>query len=228
MAIDNNYAIWRGFNNEYWPADYFIDADGHIRAHQFGEGGYDQAERVIQDLLREAGDKAVPAGTVSVAGGGIEQAADMADIQSPETYVGTDRATNFVSPGGAIPGQTSNYTVPATLALNQWALAGTWKVGAENGVLAQPGGEITFRFHARDLNLVLGPSQDGKPIRFQVMIDGHAPASDHGVDIDAAGNGTVMGERLYQLIRLDGPVSDHIFSIRFLDPGVDAYSFTFG
>jgi cytochrome c biogenesis protein CcdA/thiol-disulfide isomerase/thioredoxin len=228
VAIDNNYGIWRGFNNEYWPADYFIDADGHIRFHQFGEGNYDGSERVIQELLREAGDKAVPAGIVSVAGSGIEEAADMADIDSPETYLGTDRATNFASPGGEIPNQTQNYTAPVTLALNQWALAGAWQVGGEEAVLGQPGGEITFRFHARDLNLVLGPAQDGKPIRFQILIDGHAPAADHGVDIDAAGNGTVTGERLYQLVRLDGPVSDHTFSIRFFDPSVKAYSFTFG
>ena len=228
VAIDNNYAIWRAFNNEYWPADYFIDADGHIRYHQFGEGGYGEGERVIQELLREAGDKAVPTGVVAVAGGGIEEAADVADIASPETYIGTDRATNFVSPGGAVPDQPHDYTAPAALALNQWALAGSWRVGAEDAVLDQPGGAIIFRFHARDLNLVLGPAQDGQPVRFQVLIDGHAPGSDHGVDIDADGNGMVTGQRLYQLIRLTGPVADHTFSIRFLDPGVDAYSFTFG
>jgi cytochrome c biogenesis protein CcdA/thiol-disulfide isomerase/thioredoxin len=228
VAIDNHYAIWRGFNNEYWPADYFIDAQGHIRYHQFGEGGYGASERVIQELLREAGDKAVPTGIVAVTGGGIEEAADVADIASPETYIGTERATDFVSPGGAVPDQPHDYTAPAALALNQWALAGNWRVGAEDAVLDQPGGGITFRFHARDLNLVLGPARNGKPVRFQVLIDGHAPGSDRGADIDAAGNGTVTAQRLYQLVRLTGPVADHVFSIRFLDPGVDAYAFTFG
>ena len=228
VAIDNDYAIWRAFNNEYWPAHYFIDANGHVRDQHFGEGGYGESERVIQELLREGGAKAIPTSIVGVAGSGIEQAADMADVESPETYIGTDRATNFASPGGAIPDQIQDYTAPAALALNQWALSGSWKIRAEDAVLVQPGGEISFRFHARDLHLVLGPGQDGKPVRFQVLIDGKTPAADHGVDTDAAGNGTVNGVRLYQLVRLAGPVADHIFSIRFLDPGVKAYSFTFG
>jgi Thioredoxin like C-terminal domain len=228
VAVDNNYAIWRAFNNEYWPADYFVDAEGHVRYAHFGEGDYDGSERVIQELLREAGAKAVSTSLTSITGHGIEKAADMADVESPETYIGTDRAENFASPGGAISGQSQNYTTPAILALNQWALAGSWNVGPEDAVLDQPGGAITFRFHARDLHLVLGPGRDGKPVRFQVLIDGHAPTADHGVDTDADGNGTVNGVRLYQLIRLAGPVSDHTFSIRFLDPGVKAYSFTFG
>jgi cytochrome c biogenesis protein CcdA/thiol-disulfide isomerase/thioredoxin len=227
VAIDNNYAIWRGFNNEYWPAHYFIDAKGQIRHHHFGEGGYAESERVIQELLREAGHKTT-SGTVAVSGTGVEKAADMADVESPETYIGTDRAENFASPGGAVQDTAHAYSAPATLMLNQWALTGDWRVGQQDAVLEQPNGGITYRFHARDLHLVLGPSTDGKPVKFQVTIDGHAPGKDHGVDIDAAGNGVVTGQRLYQLVRLNDRIEDHTFEIRFLDAGATAYSFTFG
>lgn len=227
VAIDNNYAIWRGFNNEYWPAHYFIDAAGHIRHHHFGEGDYAESEQAIQELLREAGHN-VASGTVDISGTGVEKAADMTNVESPETYIGTDRAENFVSPGGAVQDVVHAYTAPATLALNQWALTGDWRVGQQDAVLAQPDGGIIYRFHARDLHLVLGPSGDGKSVRFQVTIDGHAPGKDHGVDIDAAGNGVVTGQRLYQLVRLSDRVDDHTFEIRFLDPGATAYSFTFG
>ena len=228
VAIDNNYAIWRGFNNEYWPAHYFIDAEGRIRHHHFGEGDYTESERVIQDLLREAGHQHVTSGTVSVSGAGAEAAADIADVESPETYIGTDRAANFVSPGGAAQNQVHAYAAPATLALNQWALTGEWRVGGQDAVLAQPGGGIAYRFHARDLHLVLGPAPDGKPVKFQVMIDGRPPGADHGVDTDANGNGVVREQRLYQLVRLTGDITDHTFEIRFIDPGATAYSFTFG
>ena len=228
VAIDNNYAIWRGFNNQYWPAHYFIDADGRIRHHHFGEGNYDESERVIQELLREAGHKNISPSTVSVAGTGVEAAPDMADIESPETYIGADRAQNFASPGGVDLNQAHSYTAPSSLTLNQWALTGEWRIGGHNAILVQPNGSITYRFHARDLHLVLGPGPDGKPVRFQVLLDGHKPGNDHGVDVDADGDGVINGQRLYQLVRLTGDISDHTFAIRFLDPGATAYSFTFG
>ena len=227
VAIDNDYAIWRAFNNEYWPAHYFIDANGRIRHHHFGEGSYDESERVIQQLLAEAGHTGLPANLVSVDGSGAEAAADMADVQSPETYVGYARAANFGSPGGQIQDAAHVYAVGTPL-LNQWALSGNWTIGGENAVLDQAGGRIVYRFHARDLHLVLGPSPDGKPIRFRVTIDGKAPGDDHGADVDAAGDGVVAGERLYQLVRQNGPVVDRDFEIQFLDPGVQAYAFTFG
>ena len=227
VAIDNDYAIWRAFNNEYWPAHYFIDAKGQIRHHHFGEGNYDESERVIQQLRAEAGQSALPAGLVSVDASGAEAAADMADAQSPETYVGYARAENFVSPGGQIQDKDHVYAA-GTPGLNQWGLTGDWTIGEEHAVLGQAGGTIVYRFHARDLHLVLGSAPDGKPIRFRVMIDGKAPGDDHGADIDAAGNGVVQGQRLYQLIRQSGPVADRNFEIQFLDPGVQAYAFTFG
>jgi cytochrome c biogenesis protein CcdA/thiol-disulfide isomerase/thioredoxin len=228
VAIDNNFAIWRGFNNEYWPGHYFIDAEGRIRHHHFGEGDYAESEHVIQELLREAGHQTVASGTAFVSGTGVEAAADTKDVKSPETYIGTDRAENFASPGGAVQDQAHHYTAPATLALNQWALTGDWRVGGQDAVLAQPNGGIIYRFHARDLHLVLGPAPDGKPVKFQVLIDGHAPGADHGVDVDADGDGVIKGQRLYQLVRLTGDVTDHTFEIRFLGPGATAYSFTFG
>ena len=164
VAIDNNYAIWRGFNNEYWPAHYFIDVEGRIRHHHFGEGDYAESEHVIQELLREAGHQTVASGTVFVSGTGVKEAADMKDVESPETYIGTDHAENFASPGGAVQDQAHHYKAPATLALNQWALTGDW-VGGQDAVLAQPNGGIIYRFHARDLHLVLGPAPDGKPVK---------------------------------------------------------------
>jgi cytochrome c biogenesis protein CcdA/thiol-disulfide isomerase/thioredoxin len=228
VAIDNSYAIWRGFNNEYWPAHYFIDAEGRIRHHHFGEGDYAESEHVIQELLREAAHQTVASGTVSVSGIGVEEAADMKDVESPETYIGSDRAENFASPGGVVEDQAHHYTAPATLALNRWALTGDWRVGGQDAVLAQPSGGIIYRFHARDLHLVLAPAPDGKPVKFQVLIDGHAPGADHGVDVDANGDGIIKGQRLYQLVRLAGDVTDHTFEIRFLGSGATAYSFTFG
>ncbi len=227
VAIDNNYAIWRAFNNEYWPADYFIDAEGHIRHHAFGEGDYQESERVIQELLRQAGQTNVPTGLVSVDGSGAEAAPDMSDIQSPETYIGYDRAQNFISPGGEIHDSLHTYMAAAPQ-LNEWALLGDWTVGGQQAVLDKGGGGITYRFHARDLNLVLGTPSGSKPIRFRVTIDGIAPGANHGTDDDADGQGVVTGQRLYQLVRQTGAISNRTFRIQFLDPGVQAYSFTFG
>ena len=227
IAIDNDYAIWRAFDNQYWPAHYFIDAEGRIRHHHFGEGDYDGSERVIQKLLAEAGKSAASADLVKVSASGAEAAADMKDVQSPETYVGYNRAENFASPGGAVPDARHAYAAP-TPRLNEWGLAGDWTVGGERASLNDKDGAIVYRFHARDLHLVLGPGDDGKPVRFRVTVDGAAPGDNHGADIDADGQGVVTGQRLYQLVRQSGAVADHTFEIKFLDPGVQAYAFTFG
>ena len=227
VAVDSNLAVWQAFNNEYWPAHYFIDAQGRIRAHHFGEGEYDQSERIIQTLLKEAGYAGVPGGIVNPDAKGTFAAADESDMQSPETYLGYGRGSDFASGAPQID-KPADYETPYPLALNQWGLSGRWTIGEEKDVLDAPGGRITFHFHARDLHLVLGPGQSGKPVRFKVTLDGQPPGDAHGVDSDASGNGTVTGQRLYQLIRQRGTVIDHTFSIEFLDSGVEAYSFTFG
>jgi cytochrome c biogenesis protein CcdA/thiol-disulfide isomerase/thioredoxin len=227
VAIDNDYAIWRAFNNQYWPAHYFIDAEGRIRRHHFGEGDYEESEHAIQLLLAEAGKTDVSADVVAVNPSGAEAASDMNNVGSPETYVGYDRAENFISPGGAVQDSRHVYAA-ATPRLNEWALAGDWTIGKEDAVLNEPGGSIVYRFHARDLHLVLGPGPDGKPVRFRVTVDGAAPGDSRGTDVDADGQGIVTGQRLYQLIRQNGKIADHTFEIHFLDPGVQAYAFTFG
>jgi cytochrome c biogenesis protein CcdA/thiol-disulfide isomerase/thioredoxin len=227
VAIDNDYAIWRAFDNQYWPAHYFIDAEGRIRHHHFGEGEYDQSERVIQELLAEAGKQNVAGGIVDVKATGAEAASNQNDVQSPETYVGWQRSENFVDTKGTVNDAPHVYSA-AEPKLNEWGLTGNWTVGAENAGLNDKDGSIYYRFHARDLHLVLGPNADGKPIRFKVTVDGKPPGDSHGVDTDADGNGTVTGQRLYQLVREAGPVGDHTFEIHFLDPGVQAYAFTFG
>ncbi|MGP3655448.1 cytochrome c biogenesis protein DipZ [Burkholderia gladioli] len=231
VAIDNGYSIWRAFNNEYWPAHYFIDAQGRVRYHHFGEGDYVQSERAIQQLLVEAGhpDAAqVPLGIDGPAASGAQAAADNADMRSPETYVGYARAENFSSPGGQLHDREHDYAAPAQPGLDDWGLAGAWSVAEQQATLAKPGGRIVYRFHARDLHLVLGPGKNGAPVRFRVTIDGTAPGASHGADVNADGVGTVTGQRLYQLIRQSGPIVDHTFSIEFLDPGVQAFAFTFG
>jgi thiol-disulfide isomerase/thioredoxin len=228
VAVDNNYALWRAFSNNYWPADYLVDAQGKIRGHAYGEGDYDQSERLIQTLLTQAGASGVPGSLVTVDGKGVEAAADEQQVQSPETYLGYERAQNFQGAGGEIKDRTNTYPTPAALALNQWGLGGAWTVEGEKAVLDSAPGRIVFRFHARDLHLVLGPTGTGKPVRFRVLLDGMPPGSDHGVDVDAQGEGTVSHQRLYQLIRQTGSVQDRTFTIEFQDPGVQAFSFTFG
>ncbi len=228
VAIDSDYKIWRAFNNQYWPAHYFIDGKGRIRYHHFGEGQYDESERVIQQLLKENGATSLTNATLNVAATGVEAAPDNNDVRSPETYVGYDRAEHFASAQPVAQDSAKTYTPLPRLSLNQWALDGNWTVGAESAVLHNAPGKIVFRFHARDLHLVLGPSKNGKPIRFIVKIDGTAPGEDHGSDVDASGAGTVQGHRLYQLIRQKGAVEDRTFEIQFLDPGVQAFAFTFG
>jgi cytochrome c biogenesis protein CcdA/thiol-disulfide isomerase/thioredoxin len=226
VAVDNDYAIWRAFNNQYWPAHYFIDAQGHIRHHHFGEGDYDGSERVIQQLLAEAG-KSASAGLVAVNASGVEAASDMKDVQSPETYLGYVRAENFASNGGAVPDARHLYELQAPR-LNEWGVTGDWTIGGESAVLNEKGGSIAYRFHARDLHLVLGPGPGGAPIHFRVTIDGKPPGEGHGADADAEGLGVVTEQRLYQLVRQTGEVGDHTFKIEFLDPGVEAFAFTFG
>ncbi len=232
VAVDNDYAIWRGFNNEYWPAHYFIDAQGRIRHHHFGEGAYEQSEAVIRDLLAEAHGGVMPTRFADAADvlpdtSGAALAPISADVQSPETYLGYERTEHFASPGGAVPDAAHTYAAPSALALNAWALDGTWTIADEKARLERSGGRIVFRFHARDVNLVLGPTADGKPARFVVRIDGAAPGGDHGIDTDAGGAGTVTHQQLYQLFRARGAVKARTFEIEFLDP-VDAYAFTFG
>jgi cytochrome c biogenesis protein CcdA/thiol-disulfide isomerase/thioredoxin len=233
VAIDDDYAIWRGFNNQYWPAHYFIDASGQIRGHHFGEGNYAESEHLIRELLTEAGHKDLPPPVIAtdntpLATGGVEAAADLKEDLSGETYVGYRRAAGFSSPGGFARDRTRSYSLPPALRLNEWALAGGWNVDPEKAVLVAAPGKIEFRFSARDLHLVLGPNTAGKPVRFRVTIDGAEPRSSHGVDIDADGHGAVREQRLYQLIRQSGTVVEHTFAIEFLDPGAQAYSFTFG
>ncbi|WP_225034477.1 cytochrome c biogenesis protein DipZ [Paraburkholderia sp. XV] len=230
VAIDNNYAIWRAFGNQYWPAHYFVDAQGRVRHHHFGEGEYEQSEKVIQQLLVEAGhpEAAQVATGLAQRAKGVEAAADGNDMMSPETYIGYARAENFASPGGEARNRARTYAAPSSPDVNDWGLAGMWKVGAEHATLAAPNGRIVYRFHARDLHLVLGPGAAGKPVHFRVTIDGVTPGAARGTDVSADGVGIVTEQRLYQLVRQTGDVADHTFAIEFLDPGVEAYAFTFG
>src|ERR1700735_4689713 len=228
VAIDSNYKIWEAFNNQYWPAHYFIDGKGRIRGHHFGEGEYDASERVIQELLKENGASSVSGEVLNVSGNGAEAAMDARNLGSPETYAGYKRSANFASVEPIGKDSLKTYSPQPRLSLNQWALGGKWKVGEESAVLQSVPGKIVFRFHARDLHLVLGPTKNGKPIRFIVKLDGTPPGDDHGADTDASGAGTVQGNRLYQLIRQKGAAEDRTFEIEFLDPGVEAFAFTFG
>jgi thiol-disulfide isomerase/thioredoxin len=227
VAIDNKYAIWRAFGNNSWPAHYFIDAEGRIRYHHFGEGEYDRSETVIRQLLAEAGQPTGDTPVVTIKAAGAQAAPDDDALESPETYIGFGRAERFKSPGGIVEEKSATYTV-GTSRLNEWGLDGTWTVDGESAGLDQAGGAIVYRFHARDLHLVMGPGPDGKPVRYRVTIDGASPGQNHGVDTLEDGTGIVTGQRLYQLIRQKGSISDHTFKIEFLDPGVRAYAFTFG
>jgi thiol-disulfide isomerase/thioredoxin len=228
VAIDNDYAVWRAFENHYWPALYFADAQGRIRHHHFGEGAYQQSEMITQQLLAEAGSAGTGQELVSVDAHGIEAAADWATLRSPENYTGYERTQNFASPGGALPGKPHLYTAPTELRLNQWALSGDWTMEEQATTLNTADGQIAYRFHARDLHLVMGPAAGGTSIRFRVLIDGQPPGAAHGTDADGHGNGAVSEQRLYQLIRQRGPITEHTFEITFADPGVQAYAFTFG
>jgi cytochrome c biogenesis protein CcdA/thiol-disulfide isomerase/thioredoxin len=228
VAVDSNYAIWKAFHNQYWPAHYFIDANGIIRYHHFGEGKYDESEEVIQQLLREKNSGLKTGGFVQVNASGSQAAPDFNDVASPETYIGYARQQNYASPEKIRQDGPQIYSAPSRLTVNQWGLAGNWNVSDEHATLVAAPGKVIFRFHARDLHLVLGPGQNGKPVRFRVRIDGAAPAEDHGGDTDAQGAGVVKEYRLYQLIRQKGKAEDRTFEIEFLDPGAQAFAFTFG
>ncbi len=228
IAIDSEHAIWRAFNNQYWPALYIVDAKGQIRHHHFGEGEYEQSERVIQQLLTEAGSGGIGPELVSVDARGAEAAADWDSLRSPENYVGYQRTENFASPGGAVLDKPHVYTSPARLKLNHWALAGDWTIRKQATLLNKANGRIAYCFHARDLHLVMGPAARGTSVRFRVLIDGQPPGAAHGIDVDDQGNGIVTEQRLYQLVRQSKPIADRQFEIEFLDSGVEALAFTFG
>jgi thiol-disulfide isomerase/thioredoxin len=228
IAIDNDYAIWHAFTNHYWPALYLVDAHGHLRYHHFGEGEYERSERMLQHLLAEAGIGGMDHELVSVDAQGAEAAADWGSLRSPETYVGYERTEHFASPGGAVLDEPRLYAVPARLRLNHWALAGEWTVGKQATLLNEATGRIVYRFHARDLHLVMGPAARGTSVRFRVLIDGRPPGVARGSDVDEQGNGTVTDQRLYQLIRQPRHIADRQFEIEFLDAGVEAFVFTFG
>ena len=228
IAVDSDHAIWRAFNNQYWPALYFVDLRGRVRHHHFGEGSYEQSEKIIQELLAETGAGGFDRESLSVHVRGIEVAADWDSLKSPENYLGYDRTQNFVSGGKPVLDEPRIYEVPARLSLNEWGLSGSWTARKETAVLNKPNGRIAYRFHARDLHLVMGPAATGTSVRFRVLIDGQPPGAAHGIDIDEKGEGTVTEQRLYQLIRQPYPIVDRQFEIEFLDSDVEVFAFTFG
>jgi thiol-disulfide isomerase/thioredoxin len=228
IAIDSRYAIWQAFNNEYWPALYFVDAKGRIRHHQFGEGGYDRSEWVIQQLLIDAGFTGFDRGRASITATGVEVAADWASLKSPESYVGYSHTENFASPGGVAHDKLRTYALPAQLKLNHWAIEGDWTIGKEALALNAPNGRVVYEFHARDLHLVMGAATGESAVRFRVYLDGKPPGGAHGLDVDENGNGVVARPRLYQLLRQTGTIADRRFEIEFLDSNVEVFDFTFG
>jgi hypothetical protein len=228
VVIDNDYAIWRAFDNHYWPAQYLVDARGRIRDRQFGEGRYDQSERVIQRLLTQAGVAGVGNGVVSVDARGVEAQADWPELKSPESYLGYARTENLASPGGLARDRRRVYSAPERLGLNRWALVGEWTIGEQATVLAGSNGRLLHRFHARDLHLVMGAASRSRPVRFRVTIDGKLPGFSHGGDVDEGGQGIAVEQRLYQLIRQQGPITERHFEIEFIDAGVEIFAFTFG
>jgi thiol-disulfide isomerase/thioredoxin len=228
VATDSDHAIWRAFGNAYWPALYFIDAQGRLRHRHFGEGDYEGSEKMIQQLLREAGATAPPTDVVSVGARGAEAAADWANLRSPENYLGSARTANFESPGGVKAGKPHMYTSPERIGVDHWALEGDWTVGEQAAISNAAGGRVIYRFHARSLHLVMGPSAPSRPVRFRVLIDGKPAGDAHGIDISAEGTGTVTAHRMYQLIRQPNLIVDRKVDIEFLDPGVEIFAFTFG
>ena len=228
VAVDSEHVIWRAFENQYWPALYFIDAQGRLRHHHFGEGAYEQSEMMIQQLLAETGAGEIDRELVSVDARGIEAAADWRSLRTPENYLGFERTEGFASPGGATRDKPRMYELPARLRLNDWALSGDWTVKSGAAALNRPNGVIAYRFHARDAHLVMGPAAPGTSVRFRVLIDGQPPGAAHGLDLDEQGYGTVTEQRLYQLIRQPKPIVDRQFEIEFLGAGVEAFAFTFG
>ena len=227
IALDSDYAVWRAFSNQYWPAVYIADAQGRIRYHHFGEGAYMECERVIQQLLREAGRDGIGDDLVSIVPDGFEAQADWTNLTSAETYLGYEQAQNFASPGAELD-EPRTYVVPDPLKLNHWALSGDWTIERRASVLNEPDGRIAFRFHARDVHLVMGPPARGTTVPFRVLVDGEPPGGDHGLDVDEQGHGRLSQQRLHQLIRQRGSITDRTFEIAFLAPGAEAYAFTFG
>jgi hypothetical protein len=227
VAVDSNWTIWKAFNNSYWPAHYFIDAKGRLRHTHFGEGEYDQSEQVIRKLLAERNGAPVSGGLAQINATGVQAAPDFAAMASPETYLGYEKAQNYAGSQALKPDQPTTYAFPASLKHNQWALAGLWKDTAAFASSHAAGARIRFQFHARDLNMVLGPPASGK-VRFRITIDGKPPGADHGVDVDAQGQGVIDSQRLYQLVRQKDVTGDRTFEVEFLDPGAQAYTFTFG
>jgi len=227
IAVDNDYAVWHAFANQFWPAIYLADVEGRIRFHHFGEGEYAATEMAVQQLLMEAGVEGIDQDLVMVEPRELEVAADWGAVQSPETYLGYGQATGFASAADAAPGVPHLYG-SAPVRLNQWGLSGNWTFARHAAVANDAGGRIAFRFHARDVNLVMGPASRGAAVRFRVSLDGQPPGGARGTDVDPADGGTVRDQRTYQLIRQDGPIADRLFEIEFLDAGVEAYCFTFG
>ncbi len=228
VAVDSSSRIWQAFNNEYWPAQYFIDGKGRIRYHHFGEGDYGQCERIIQELLKENGATDLDGSTVEISATGVEAAPSFANDRSPETYIGYRQAERFASPERVARDSRKTYSLPARPSLNQWGLSGLWDVGGESAVLQAAPGKIVFRFHSRDLHMVLAPTKNGEPGRFRVKLDGTSPGDNCGADSAPDGTGEVREPRLYQLIRQKGQIQDRSFEIEFLDRGVHALVFTFG
>jgi thiol-disulfide isomerase/thioredoxin len=228
VAMDNNYEVWNSFQNQYWPALYLIDARGNVRHEKFGEGNYEEAERWIQQLLKETATGDIPAKATVLQPEGFEVAADWGHLRSPENFLGYNRTEGFASPGSVKFEKQATYTAPRQLGVNQWALVGEWIMRQEYVASGKEHGKIIYRFHARDLHLIMGPASPGTTVRFRVLIDGNPPGEAHGLDVDSNGNGTVSGPRMYQLIRQQGPITDREFQIEFLDPGVEVYDFTFG
>ena len=221
VAVDNDYEVWNAFDNNYWPALYFVDGEGVIRDEHFSEGRYEKSERNIQDLL------GIERELVSVNGLGVEAEADWDNLGTPETYLGHGRGERFASPQDSVPDERYVYGLPERLGFNRWALAGEWTIGRESVTLAEPNGSITFRYQARDAHLVLSPGAAG-PIPFRVLVDGEPPDLSHGVDVDEEGNGVLEDGRLYQLVRERNSVRERTLEITFLEPGAEAYAFTFG
>jgi hypothetical protein len=228
IAIDSDREIWRAFNNDFWPALYFVDSQGRIRHHYLGEGEYGHSERILQELLAEAGNAGTDRKLVSVHPSSAEAAADLGNMKSPETYAGAERTQNFDAAGGAVLDKSFGYEIPTRLKLNHWGLSGVWTVRKDAIALTEANGRIAYRFHARDVNLVMGPPSRGTSVRFRVRINGKPPGAAHGSDVDAEGNSTASEQRLYQLVRQPKPIVDRLFEIEFLDPGVEVFSFTFG
>jgi thiol-disulfide isomerase/thioredoxin len=227
IALDSDYGVWSAFANRYWPAVYLADAEGRIRYHHFGEGEYDEGEWMIQHLLREGAGEGIDNELVSVAPDGFEAQADWTNLRSPETYLGYAQGQNLDSPAGVAYDEPRSYVAPESLQLNTWALGGNWTIEERASVLNEAGGRIAYRFHARDVHLVLR-SRAGTAVPFRVLVDGEAPGPAHGLDVDEEGRGTLLQPRLYQLLRQPGLITDRTIEIAFLDTGVEAYVFTFG